>query len=88
MTSGYHLSKLLDGSEEEIHQPKTYCQGHRKLHSYDELSVGSLVSHAVQKKNVGSMKLVEFVLSCTSERLVILKAIRDIILFFPAQVKD
>ena len=41
-----------------------------------------LVSHTVQKKNVANMKLVELVLSSRVEKLIILKAIRDIILPF------
>ena len=58
--------RLIDASNEEY-----------PLHNWN-VCLGRLPNHATQKKNEANMKMVEVVLSSIGERIVILKARRDI----------
>ena len=62
-------SRLIDAANEE-----------RPLHKWN-VCLGRLANHATQKKNEANMKMVEVVLSSIGERIVILKARRDIASF-------
>ncbi|XP_063721445.1 uncharacterized protein LOC134848040 [Symsagittifera roscoffensis] len=58
--------RLIDESNEE-------CPKHKLV-----VCLGRSANHATQKKNKANMKMVEVVLSIRGERVVILKARRDI----------
>ena len=60
------LRRLIDASNEEC-----------PLHNWN-VCLGRLANHATQKKNEANMKMVEVVHSSIVERIVILKARRDI----------
>ena len=61
--------RLIDASNEEC-----------RLHNWN-VCLGRSANHATQKKNEANMKMVEVVLSSIGERIVILKARRDIVPF-------